>query len=56
MKRILFAIALFVGGLNSLWAGQIPMQIIDHGPAAGGSTLAPPRPWYITQNDYVLIL
>lgn len=42
MKRILFAIALFVGGLNSLWAGQIPMQIIDHRPAAGGSTLAPP--------------
>ena len=56
MKRILFAIALFVGGLNSLWAGQIPMQIIDHGPAAGGSTLAPPRPWYITQDDYVLTL
>ena len=32
------------------------MQIIDHGPAAGGSTLAPPRPWYITQDDYVLTL
>jgi len=35
---------------------QIPMYIIGHGAAAGGSTLAPPRPWYITQDDYVLTL
>ena len=57
MKKILLLIALLVGGLNSLWAGvQIPMQIIDHGPAAGGSTLAPPRPWYITQDDYTLTM
>jgi hypothetical protein len=58
MKRLLLAIVLLVGaGINSLWAGlQISMQIIDHGPAAGGNTLAPARPWYITQDDYTLTM
>ena len=32
------------------------MQIIKKGSSDGGNTLAPPRPWYITQNGYVLTL
>jgi len=35
---------------------QVPMHIIKTGSASDGSTLAPPRPWYITQDDYVLTL
>jgi len=57
MKKIVFVIALLVGGNNTLWAGdEIPMQIID--PSASGSrpTNAPPRPWYITQDDYTLTM
>ena len=32
------------------------MQIIDETPAGNTHPYAPPRPWYITQNDNVLIL
>ena len=32
------------------------MQIIRPAGPGGGNTLAPVRPWYITQNDYVLTL
>ena len=35
---------------------QISMQIIRSSGPGGGSTLAPPRPLYITQDDYVLTL
>ena len=57
-KKLFLLVALLSGwGANSLWAGhQIPMQIIKEGPVIGGSTLAPPRPWYITQDDYVLTM
>lgn len=55
MKRLLLAIALFVGvGINSVYAVQIPMHIIDPSESGSRPTLAPPRPWYITQDDYVL--
>ena len=37
-------------------AQQIPMQIIDETPAGPGGPLAPPRPWYITQDDYTLTM
>lgn len=58
IKKLLLTIAFFVGvNLSSLMAQQdIPMQIIDLSAGAGGATYAPPRPWYITQDDYVLTL
>lgn len=58
MKKIILAFALLFGvGINTLWAQQeIPMQIIDQSAGAGGVTYAPPRPWYITQNDYTLTM
>ena len=58
MKKFVLAFALLFGvGINTLWAQQeIPMQIIDPSGPEGGNTLAPPRPWYITQNDYTLTM
>jgi len=58
IKKLLLTIAFFVGvNLSSLMAQQdIPMQIIDLSAGAGGATYAPPRPWYITQDNYVLTL
>ena len=51
-KKIFLAIALFFGeGVTSLWAAQIPIYIIDPGSMSNGSTYAPPRPWYITQDE-----
>lgn len=48
---------LIVGGIFAFGAQHdIPMQIIREGSSDGGNTLAPPRPWYITQDDYVLTL
>lgn len=32
------------------------MHIIKDGPAGNNGTYAPARPWYISQNDYVLTL
>lgn len=52
-KKIFLSIALFIGvGVTSLWAAQIPMNIIDQTPPLGGHPYAPARPWYITQEDY----
>ena len=59
MKKILFLCLCLLGGgifFNAFAEEQIPMQIIKEGGCAGGNTLAPARPWYITQNDYVLTL
>lgn len=56
-KKIFLAIALFFGvGVTSLWAAQIPIYIIDPGSMSNGSTYAPPRPWYITQDENVFTL
>ena len=55
LKCILISTLLLTGWSKSA-AYNIPMHIINQGPAHGGSTLAPPRPWYITQDDYVLTL
>ena len=57
-KKFILAIALFCGlGINTVRAGeQIPMHIINPTGPGGGNTLAPPRPWYITQDDYVLTM
>ena len=58
IKKLLLTIAVFVGGnLSSLMAQQnIPMTIIQDGASSNSGTYAPPRPWYITQDDYVLTL
>ena len=56
-KKIFLAIALFFGvGVTSLWAAQIPIYIINPGSMSNGSTYAPPRPWYITQDENVLTM
>lgn len=58
MKRFLFFVFLMVGAIlpQTISAQQIPMQIINQSSSDGGNMLAPPRPWYITQNDYTLTL
>lgn len=57
-KKLFLVFALLSGwGVNSICAGeQIPMHIINPTGPGGGNTLAPARPWYITQDDYVLTL
>ena len=56
-KKLFLTIALLFGvGATSLWAAQIPMQIIDPSLPSGGHPYAPVRPWYITQDDYAFTL
>lgn len=57
-KKLFLVFALLSGwGVNSICAGeQILMHIINPTGPGGGNTLAPARPWYITQDDYVLTL
>ena len=57
-KKLFLTITLLSGGsFFPLMAQQnVPMQIVNKGGIGGGSTLAPPRPWYITQDDYVLTM
>ena len=56
-KKIFLAIALLFGvGATSLWAAQIPMQIIDPSLPSGGHPYAPVCPWYITQDDNLFTL
>ena len=57
MKKTLLFVLLLIGGCSFAFGqNQIPMQIINNGGASHGNTLAPPRPWYITQNENVLTL
>ena len=61
MKKILFLAIMFLGGAifpNAIWGqpNNIPMQIINEGGVNNGPTYAPPRPWYITQDDDVLTI
>jgi len=58
VKKYFLLMMLMVGGSGSVLGqhNNIGMQIIKHGGAAGGSTYAPPRPWYITQDENVLTL
>lgn len=55
-KKLFLIVALLSGwGANSLWAWkQIPMHIVKDDASGAGPTYAPPHPWYITQDDYVL--
>ena len=61
MKQLILLALLFIGeaffsdAYGSV-SQSIPMQIIDESEPGSGNTLAPPRPWYITQDDYVLTL
>lgn len=57
-KYIPILVLLLLGWCNSIHATQhdIVMRIIDKSPAHGGKTLAPPRPWCITQDDYILTI
>ena len=57
-KKLFLIVALLSGwGANSLWAWhQVPMHFIKKGSSDYGNTLAPPRPWYITEDDYTLEL
>lgn len=61
MKKKILAFALFLGWaiFPNVFAGQpqnIPMQIIRTGDMGNSGTYAPPRPWYIVQDDYVFTL
>ena len=61
MKQLILLALLFIGEafLSDAYGSvtqSIPMQIIDTKPMGSGNTRIPPRPWYITQDDYVLTL
>ena len=60
MKQFIMMVFLLLGGLfNTAYGGvqqAIPMHIIDEGEIGEGPTYAPPRPWYITQDDNVLTI
>ena len=56
LKKLFLLAVLLTGWCVSSFSFpvQISMQIIRSSGPGGGSTLAPPRPLYITQDDYVL--
>lgn len=56
MKKLLLAMFLLIGGGDFAFGQQIPMQIIKNQPIGQNSPLAPPRPWYITQDENILTL
>ncbi len=58
MRRVIITTLLVIlGGIYSnCFSQDIAMQIINHSGASSGPTYAPPRPWYITQNDYTLTM
>lgn len=58
MKKFLFFMFFLIGGGTAAFGQhQVPMSIIDkNGADGGGNTLAPPRPWYITQDENVLTM
>ena len=59
MRNIILSFVFLIGGAiltNASASQQIPMQFIKEGSAGSSGTQAPHRPWYITQDDYVLTL
>ena len=59
MKKLIMSLFLLLGGgifFDVLAQQQIPMQIIDERPIGAGNTLAPPRPWYLYEEEFVLTL
>ncbi len=55
-KLFLFVFLLIGVGSFSYGAQQIPMHIINPEGVGNGHTYAPPRPWYITQDENVLTM
>ena len=56
MKKIILFLLLLVGGGTFAFGAQIPMHIINPEGVGNGHTYAPPRPWYITQDENVFTL
>lgn len=57
MKKVMMVTLLLIGGGTFAFGQQqIPMHIIDQSSGGAGPTYAPPRPWYFTQDDYVLTI
>jgi hypothetical protein len=59
MRKLLLILALIMGGASftmALAGHQIPMQIIKETGVGNGSTLAPPRPWYMIQDGFTLTM
>lgn len=58
MKKVMMVVLLLTGGSNLCYASpvQVPMQIIDQSAGGAGPTYSPPRPWYMTQDDYTLTM
>ena len=59
MKKLLLIVFMALGAYSSNVDGAnlaVPVQIVRDQPIGNGNTLAPPRPWYITQDDFVLTL
>jgi hypothetical protein len=57
MKKLLLFMLLLMGGGNFVFGqNQIPMHIIKEGSTGPDNPLAPPRPWYITQDENVLTI
>ena len=57
MKKLLLFVLLLMGGGNFVFSqNQIPMQIIKNQPVGENNPLAPPLPWYITQDENVLTM
>lgn len=58
MKKVMMVTLLLTcGSLASFGSPvQISMHIINPTGPQGGNTLAPARPWYITQDDYTLTM
>ena len=56
-KVTMVALLMTMGDVSPLMAQEcIPMQVILNGASSDGPTYAPPRPWYITQDDYTLTM
>ena len=58
MKKLLLSAIFLIGGACFAFGQQnnIPMQIVNGHDVGNGHTYAPPRPWYITQDENVLTL
>ena len=58
MKKVMMVTLLLTCGSIASFGSpvQISMHIIKDDAAGSGPTYAPPRPWYITQDDYTLTM
>lgn len=58
MQKVMMVTLLLTGWSLSSYGSpvQVSMNIVKDDAAGAGPTYAPPRPWYITQDDYVLTM